>query len=276
MRRLLPEPLARCEADPSTGYVLGVRRLLPEPVADVDPMELYPALARPRPAGRPWLMVNMIASADGAIEVDGTSEALGDPADEAVFSAVRACADWIVAAAGTARAERYGLPRPAAAARRARRGSGRAARPRLAVVSARLDLGLDLPMFADRRADEDPPLVVTGLTAPRRGLERLEPVAEVVQVQSSQPSPEDILAILGDRGAEVVLSEGGASLNAQFADAALIDELCLSIAPMIAGGDSPRLVAGSTRSVPVPMRLAHLLEDGGTLFARYLAPTGLA
>ena len=84
-------------------YGRGVRRLLPGPVADIDPMELYPALPRPKPAGRPWLMLNMIASADGAVAVDGTSEALGNPADEAVFSAVRACADWIVAAAGTVR-----------------------------------------------------------------------------------------------------------------------------------------------------------------------------
>ena len=124
-------------------------------------MELYPALPRPKPSGRPWLMLNMIASADGAIAVDGTSEALGNPADEAVFSAVRACADWIVAAAGTVRAERYGLPRPGAAARRARRSAGRAERPRLAVVSSSLDLDPDLPLFADQRAGDELPVILT-------------------------------------------------------------------------------------------------------------------
>ena len=234
-------------------------------------MELYPALPRPKPAGRPWLMLNMIASADGAIAVGGTSEALGNPADEAVFSAVRACADWIVAAAGTVRAERYGLPRPGADSRRARRAAGRADRPRLAVVSASLDLGLDLPLFADQRPDEELPVILTGSSAAAEAVERLAPVAEVVRLGSRRPQPDEILAELGSRGAEVVLSEGGPSFNAQLADAGVIDELCLSIAPLVAGGPSPRIVHGSQRTVPLEMSIDHLLEASDTLFVRYVS-----
>jgi len=257
--------------DPPGRYRLVVRRLLPEPVAEVDPMELYPSLPRPKPAGRPWLMVNMIASADGAIAVDGTSAALGNPADEAVFSAVRACPDWIVAAAGTVRAERYGLPRPGAAARRARRSAGRGDRPRLAVVSASLDLDLDLPLFADQRAGDDLPVILTGRDAAAEAADRLEPVAEVVRLASVRPQPEEIVAELDRRGAEVVLSEGGPSFNAQLADAGVIDELCLSIAPLVAGGASPRIVHGSRRAVPLDLAIDHLLEASGTLFVRYVA-----
>ena len=234
-------------------------------------MELYPALARPRPAGRPWLMINMIASADGAIAVDGTSEALSNPADEAVFSAVRACADWIVAAAGTVRAERYGLPRPKEASRRARRAAGRAERPRLAVVSASLDLDLSLPLFAEQRPGDDQPVILTGTETAPEAIERLEAVSEVVRLPSSRPQPAEILAELDRRGAQVVLSEGGASFNAQLADAGVIDELCLSIAPLVAGGASGRIVHGSTRTVPLRMCVDHLLEASDTLFVRYLS-----
>ena len=244
---------------------------MPGPVADVDPMELYPAVPRPKPVGRPWLMVNMITSADGAAAVDGASEALGNPADQAVFSAVRACADWIVAAAGTVRAERYGLPRPKEVSRRARRAAGRAERPRLAVVSASLDLDLDLPLFADQRPGDDPPVILTGCTAAPEAVERLEPVAEVVRLASERPQPTEILAELDRRGAGVVLSEGGPSFNAQLADAGVIDELCLSIAPLIAGGLSPRIVHGSQRTAPLDMSIDHLLEASDTLFVRYLS-----
>ena len=235
-------------------------------------MELYPSLPRPKPTDRPWLMVNMIASTDGAISVDGTSEALGNPADQAVFSAVRACADWILAAAGTVRTERYGIPRPGEAARRARLAAGRAERPRLAVVSASLDLDPDLPLFADRHPTEDLPVVLTGQGAGADAVARLDGLAEVVRLESARPRPAQILAELESRGAAVVLSEGGPSFNGQMADAGVIDELCLSIAPLVAGGSSPRIVHGSTRIVPQPMALAHLLEASDTLFARYVNP----
>ena len=234
-------------------------------------MDLYPGLPRPKPAGRPWLMVNMIASADGAVAVDGTSGPLGNPADEAVFSAVRACADWIVAAAGTVRVERYGLPRPGQASRRARRAAGRADRPRLAVVSASLDLDLGLPLFADQRPGDDRPVILTGRDAGAEAVARLEPVAEVVQLASLRPQPAEILAELDGRGAGVVLSEGGPSFNAQLADAGLIDELCLSLAPLVAGGNSPRIVHGSRRTVPLNLTIDHLLEASDTLFVRYVS-----
>ena len=248
-----------------------MRRLLPGPEIDIDPMELYPALARPKPDGRPWLMVNMIASADGASAIDGTSGALGNPADKAVVSAARASADWIVAAADTVRAERYGLPRSGPASRRARLAAGRTERPRLAVVTASLDLDLSLPLFADQRPGEDPPVILTGNAAAPGAVERLGAVAEVVRLPSPRPGPAQILAELDRRGAGVVLSEGGPSFNGQLADAGVIDELCLSVAPLVVGEASTRIVHGSMRSVPMRMSIDHLLEASDTLFVRYLS-----
>lgn len=217
-------------------------------------------------------MVGMIASADGAAAVQGTSTALGNPADSTVLSAVRACADWIVAAAGTARSERYGLPRPGARARKLRVSAGRPERPRLAVASTSLRLPLDLPLFAEQRPGDDLPLILTGRDAPAEAVAGLldRGIAEVVRLASPRPAPAEIVAELDARGAEVVLCEGGPSFNAQFVDAELVDELCLSIAPLLAGGGGPRIVRGSQQPIPQHLELYHLLEAQNTLFARYL------
>ena len=254
----------------SDDYHQGVLRLLPHPALEVEPIDLYPALSRPIPPGRPWVMFNMISSADGAIIVDGTSEALGNPADQAVFSAVRACADWIVVAAGTARAERYGLPRPRSEVRKARAAKGRSERPRLAVASMSLDFPHDLPMLADQRAGEDLPVIFTGSDTPTDAVRRFQGLAEVVQSSSQRPSPVEILTELSGRGAEVVLCEGGPSFNAQFVDAGVVDEICLSIAPLLVGGSSSRMIQGSCLPTPLRMELDQLLEADNTLFARYL------
>lgn len=243
--------------------------MLPCPAAEVDPLALYSAAVRTPPAGRPWVMVNMIASADGAVTVGGTSGGLGSPADRTVFAAARACADWILAGAGTVRAERYRLPRPPAAARAARLAAGRSERPGLAVVSASLDLDPDLPMLADRRPGEARPLILTGPDVPADRVERLAQTAEVVRLRLGSPAA--ALGELGRRGAKVVLAEGGPTLNAWLAEAGMIDELCLSISPVLAGGSSPRLIHGADLTGPLNLELVHLLEDSGMLFARYLA-----
>ena len=143
-----------------------VRQLLPSQVDPVTPLDLYPFDARHRDDGRPWVMMNMVASADGAIAIDGRSGGLGGDGDREVFRAIRASCDWIVVAAGTVRAERYGIPRTTAEIATVRRRAGRMPAPRLAVVSGTLDLDPGLPLFADRRPHEEPPLLITGPSPP--------------------------------------------------------------------------------------------------------------
>ena len=138
------------------------------------------------------------------------------------------------------------------------------------VLSSSLALDTDLPLFAEQRPGDDPPLILTGTKAASVAATRLRSVAEVVRLASPRPSPAEILTELERRGARVVLSEGGASFNAQLADAGVIDELCLSVAPLLVGGTGPRIVEGSRRQSPLRLRLDHLLEASETLFARYL------
>jgi riboflavin biosynthesis pyrimidine reductase len=247
-----------------------VRQLLPTEAHEIDPLDLYPTLDRPTPPDRPWLIVNMIASADGATELDGVSGGLGGPADRLVFRAIRASSDWIVVGAGTVRAERYGPPRLPDGARDRRIARGLPADPRMAVVTGRFDLDPTMRLFAEKEPGEPRPLVVTGTSAPATRIEALVEAAEVVVLDDSRPTPAAILAELGSRGARVVLSEGGPSFNGQLASAGLIDELCLSVSPLVVGGPSSRIARAEESGAPLPLTLTHLLEQDSLLFARYV------
>lgn len=258
--------LHRCEAVPSSC----VRQLLPTPLDPADPLDLYPLDERPAPAERPWVMMNMVASADGAIAIDGVSGELGGEGDSMVFRAVRASCDWILAGAGTVRAERYRIPRPAADVADVRRRTGRTPAPRLAVVTTSVDLDGALPLFADQQPGEPKPLVITGATPPAERVEALTGRAEWAHLPTPQATPEGVMAALRTAGARVVLVEGGPSFNGQVVDAGLVDELCLTISPHLVGGPTPRIVHGSTTTAALGLRLDRLLEHEGALFARYL------
>lgn len=266
-----------------------MQQILPAWIDDVDPLEVYMNEPRPVPAGRPWVIVNMIAGLDGASALDGLSGGLGGPADKAVFRAVRACCDWILVASGTAAAERYRSPSPNEAALQRRLGAGRSAAPRLAIVTAGGALDPTIPALADTAsasADTIPALadtvtasadghdrrtvVITGEAADSAQLAELD--AEVVRLPMPVPQPHAVLGELHQRGAAVVLCEGGPNWNGRMTEAGLVDELCLSISPILSGGTSPRIVADAARAVPVRMQLRRLLAEDDFLFARYTRP----
>jgi len=243
-----------------------MRQLVPEP-GDVDPVAAYLAAPRPAPAGRPWVVVGMVSSLDGATAVDGRSGALGGDADRQVFRAVRAIADVVLVAAGTVRAEGYGPVRLADQVVAARTVAGRpAAPPRLAVVSASLDVDLT-------RAAEAPvqPLVLTTIDADAGRRAALEALAEVRTHGEGQVDLRAALAGLCADGAGVVVCEGGPSLNAALVAADLVDEWCLTLAPTIAGGDSRRVVHGAPGLEHLQdLELVSLLEQDGVLLGRWI------
>lgn len=229
-------------------------------------MEAHAAAARPAPAGRPWVLLNMVASTDGATALAGRSGGLGGPADHATFRAVRAVADVIVAGASTVRAESYGPPRTSAELQAMRIARGQAPFPRLAVVTRSLDLDPTSEMFT---AAPEPPLVLTGRGAPAERHAALGHVAEVHEVGDDGVDLAAALALLGDLGARTVLCEGGPALNGQLLAADLVDELNLTIAPVLAAGRSARAAHGAIE-VARPLALAHLWEHEGELLARYV------
>lgn len=228
---------------------------------------LVAAEARPPHPDRPWVLVNMVASLDGAIAVDGRSGALGGPADKAMLSALRAIADVILVGAGTARAEGYGPPRPSAATRAARLARGQAETPRLAVVTRSLLLDLRAPLFTEAEAA---PAICTCATADPERRDAAAAVAEVLVAGDDTVDLGEALRQLHRLGARVVTCEGGPSLNGDLLAAGLVDEWDLTISPLLVGGSAGRASRGPA-APPEWMHLDRLLEADGLLLGRWLA-----
>ena len=227
---------------------------------------LVAAEARPAPDDRPWLLVNMISSLDGAISIDGRSGGLGRPADKAMFSALRAVADVVLVGAGTARAEGYGPPRPSEATRAARVARGQAAAPRLALVTRSLDLDLTASLFTEA---EQPPVVIAPARADAARLAEVGAVAELVLTGEDQVDLPASLAALRAAGVAVVTCEGGPRLNGDLVHHDLVDEWALTLSPLLVGGEAPRSVVGAPPNVH-PWTLDRLLEGDSLLLGRWL------
>ncbi len=242
-----------------------MRQLLPEP-AEVDVASAHAEIRRHAPVDRPWVMLNVVTSADGATAVDGVSAGLGSPADKEVFSALRAVADVVMAGAGTVTAERYRPPRTGAAQQARRLARGQRARPRIAVVSGSLSVPLDLELFGD---PAERPIVVTTVDADADRLAEVRAVAEVVQAGQGTVDLRAALAALRAHG-DLVLCEGGSNLNGRLLADDLVDEINVSYSPLVVGGTSPRLASGPVETAR-PLALAHLWEAEHMLLARYVA-----
>lgn len=250
-----------------------VRQIHPDFRDEVEPLEVYPRDPRPRVGTRPWVMLNMVTSLDGATAAgpDRVSGALGGAGDRRVFRAVRASCDWIVVAAGTARAEGYRRPRVDAEVARVRAEAGRTPVPRLAVVTARGELDADAEMFATPPPGEEPVVVVAGRDADQDRLAALAGRAEVVMSQVPRPDPAEIVEVCARRGGDVVLVEGGPGFNGPFVAADLLDELCWSVAAVMVAGSSARLAHGPDVDFPRAFRLDRLLvDDESNLFGRWV------
>lgn len=245
-----------------------IRRLLPGP--DDEPLDdaaLDIAYAWP---GGPWLRANFAVSADGAVEVDGRSGTLGGPHDRRLFARLRAGADVVLVGSGTVRAENYGAVRTASADRVARAERGQHAAVPVAVLTNRAELRPDARLFRESAEAGTAVLVLTSSAAPAGARRALGSVAEVVVCGDGEVDGAAVLEELGARGLQRVLCEGGPTVLGRLLRRGLLDELCLTTAPLLAGPGHTQLVGGGPLEQPPAMRLTQLLGSGdGTLFARY-------
>jgi riboflavin biosynthesis pyrimidine reductase len=221
----------------------------------------------------PWLRANMVSSADGAAHLGGVTSGLSSEADRHLFALLRSLADVIMVGAGTVRAERYAPVRQHELWPDLR--AGRTPTPPIAVVTARLDIDPSSRLIASA-----PPsartIVITTAQAPADRRAALDGLAEVIVAGQETVDLKAAVAALAERGHRRMLAEGGPHLLAQIAAAGLLDELCLTIGPLLAGPGADRIVAGAPLSgtgpagAPLPLTLAHVLEDNGFLFCRYI------
>ncbi|SDO54407.1 pyrimidine reductase family protein [Actinacidiphila guanduensis] len=251
-----------------------MQQLMPAPEANssgtLDTLEAlaaaYPYPSRPR---GPYLRANMVASLDGAASHEGTSGPLSSPGDKKIFGVLRALADAVLVGAETARREGY---RPAKARKdfqEQRAADGQSPAPAIAVLSRRLDLDFSAPLFTGAST---PTIVLTGSAADPERRAAAEKAGAVVVTAGEGESVDPARAVreLAALGHTRLLHEGGPRVLAQFAAAGVLDELCLTLAPVLTGGSAPRIMNGP--EVPGPARYvpAGLLTEDGFLFARYV------
>jgi riboflavin biosynthesis pyrimidine reductase len=273
VRQIFPIGAGRQTGRPvGTGEPLGSRaRLRPSAAADPAVLQVVADLAGLYAyPDQPWVRANMVASVDGAASADGRSGGLSGAADRLLFSVLRSLADVILVGAGTARAERYGQVRAASVWSRLR--EGRPAAPPIAVVTRRLDLDLGGPLLTGRPGLARTIVITTGAApAERRAMAARS--ADVVIAGERDVTAAAAVAALAAAGHHRILLEGGPTLLGQMVAENLLDELCLTLSPVLEGGRAPRIV-GETAPSGLPgsagLMLASVLEDGGYLLLRYL------
>jgi riboflavin-specific deaminase-like protein len=240
-----------------------VRRLLPdeaetsvaEQLAELD---LNP-LAK---SDRPYLVLNFATTLDGRAAIDGRSGPIGSATDTEMLQRLRTRVDAVMIGAGTMRAERYGRMVSDPEFRAYRERTGLEHDPLGVLVSNRLELPWDAKLFTDgggqivifTASEEEPPETATPVTIVRH--------TEGVELDHA------LEWLLSERGIRSVLCEGGPTLHGRLREGGLADELFLTIAPKIAGGEGPRVLEGALPDID-QVELAWLLEAEGELFARY-------
>ncbi|MEU4508957.1 pyrimidine reductase family protein [Nonomuraea wenchangensis] len=235
-----------------------MRRILPDIHDNPDIAQAYAY-----PEGRPWLRLNMVSSADGAAWLKGRSGGLSTRGDKRVFQVLRGLADVVMAGAATVRTEGYRPIEPRASWADLR--AGRPDVPPIAVVSRTLDLDPRHPLFTGAPSRT---LVITCAAAPRERRAELAKGCDVIVAGDESVDLREGVARLHERGLGRILCEGGPLINAQLSAAGLVDELCLTISPLLVGGDAARIQNGE--AALVGLDLVQVLEEDGALFCRYV------
>jgi len=221
--------------------------------------------------------VNFVSSLDGSATVSGLSRGLQTPGDNRVFAALRDLADVIVVGAATATAENYRPARPTQERQATRRRFGLADRPTIAVLSSSLAIDLSAELSAAASPDAPTWIVTTSAAPPERRAKLGAAIANglnvrLLEIPSQDGVPVDVASeLLREAGYVHQLCEGGPHLFAAAARASAVDELCLTVAPLLAGPGGPRITNGhewpddAVRSA----ELVGLLTEDDALFCRY-------
>jgi riboflavin biosynthesis pyrimidine reductase len=241
--------------------VLSVPRLAD--LTDEQVLQVY----APPDGPAPWVRFNFVSSLDGAATLQGRSGGLGDESDRRVLVLLRRPADVVLVGAGTIRVEGYAGDLLDGPSRAWRLEHGLSAHPPVAVVSARLDLDPASGFFTEAVVR---PLVVTTVRADPARRQALERVADVVVAGEDSVDPVTLVRVLAERGHRRIHSEGGPMLFGSFQQAGAVDELCLSLSPVLVGGSSRRIAVGTEEQLR-RMRLASVLVGGDLLLLRYVA-----
>ena len=255
------------ETEPAPSLIPGethwVRRLLPDAAEITIAEQLAQLDFKPLAlTERPYLILNFATTLDGRAAIGGRSGPIGSATDMEMLQRLRTRVDAVMIGAGTMRAERYGRIVPNPQLRAYRERTLLAHDPLAVIVSNRFELPWEAGIFTNgggrvvifTASDQEPPETAT-------------PV-KVIQHPGGVDLERAMEWLRKERGIRSVLCEGGPTLHGRLREAGLADELFLTIAPKIAGGEGPRILEGALADID-NVELAWLLESESELFARY-------
>ncbi len=211
---------------------------------------------------RPFLYLNMVASADGRASFEGRTSGLGSEADTLLLTELRALADAVLVGTNTIRVEGYGrLVRNAERVAR-REAAGLHATPTAVLISRSFDIPWRAGLF---KAADQPVIVYTSADAVPP---QVDAPLEVVRLED--PTPQAAMADLRSRGVRSLLCEGGPTLNSALLEAGVVDELFLTLSPMLTGEpDALRIVEGKGLPEPAQLALEWALRHDQEIYLRY-------
>jgi riboflavin-specific deaminase-like protein len=230
--------------------------LLPDSSAELDRYYGEP------PVG---VRANMVMTADGAGAFHGRTKAISDDADQELLRHLRKHADAVLVGSATVQAERYGPVRLDPDAVAARKLGGRVPVPPIVVVTGRASLPATLPVFTH----DGPRTIIATVEASAEQAAPLREVGDVVIVGKDAIDPKRLVDALAERGMERLLCEGGPYLLSQLVEHDLVDDMCLTVSPFLAGAQPTTLQPPSALPVPTRMRLRHVLTRNELLYLRF-------
>src|SRR5699024_949054 len=232
-----------------------------------DPMAPYLAVDRSQPRHECWVTGHMVAGLDGTAAIDGKVGALSTEVDQNLFRQMRQIADVVLVGAETVRKEGYGLVRLSDEAKAQRVAEGKPPTPPVAVVTGSLNLNWNLKLFKEA-PEHAPTMIITTNSADPQRVAEAKKHATVVIAGEDRVEPAAALQALAERGHQVVLCEGGPTLLGEFVAAQRLDELCLSIAPVMGGDNLPVGIMPDGGGV-YHFELQSVMGEAHTLFLRY-------
>jgi riboflavin-specific deaminase-like protein len=245
---------------------LALEQLFPDR-RPVDPAAAYADLGLTDlgQPGRPYVIANMICSADGRATLEGRTERLSTETDRRLLGELRGQVDAVMAGTRTIAIERYGPLARTQERRERRRRQGLEPVPLAVTATRTMELPIDSPLFQDpdsqivvlTNSDREPAPSPAAVTVERVPGAELELGAALERLRSGH-------------GVRSLLLEGGPTLLAAMISAGVVDELFLAVAPTLAGGgQAPTILEGAALAEPVELTLLSAMREGSYLFLRY-------
>lgn len=247
--------------DPKNPTITRVWPAVPE-AEQLPARDAYAALDFNALAGedRPHLIVNMVATADGQGKIGENTAELGDAADTALFATLRERVDCVMAGTSTIGIENYSAPARQVETQQRRSAAGLRPRPFIATVTRSGRLPLSAPLFSDPELE----VLVFSDVEPDTG----SAVARVQHIATTDPV--EVAEVLRqDFDVRAALLEGGPKLNAPFFSAGVVDELFLTVAPLLTGSEPSFPIISGTLPDAVPLEIITCWAGAEHLFLRY-------